>query len=206
MKEDKALIIIDVQNDFCPGGALAVPGGDKIIPVINELTGKFKKIIATQDWHPDSHVSFAMNHPGKNEYDVIEHKGIDQVLWPRHCVAGTEGAEIHPRLESKSFNLILRKGNNSEIDSYSAFRENDKKTVTGLDGYLKNLGVKKTYFTGLALDYCVFYSAIDSIELSFKTFVIIDGTRGIDSPSGNIDKAVSTMKEKGIEIINSNDL
>ncbi len=206
MKTDKVLIIIDMQNDFCPGGALAVPDGDKIIPIINKLSGKFEKVVATQDWHPKNHVSFASNHPGKKEYEVIEHEGIEQILWPRHCVSGTKGAEFHPRLETKNFNLILRKGNNPEIDSYSAFRENDKKTFTGLEGYLRNCGVKKTYFTGLALDYCVFYSAIDSIELSFETFVIIDATKGIDSPEGNIDRSLSKMKENNIKIIESSDL
>jgi nicotinamidase/pyrazinamidase len=206
MKKDKALIITDIQNDFCPGGALAVPEGDEIIPTINELSKKFEKIIATQDWHPENHVSFAVNHPNKNEYDVIEYKGIEQVLWPKHCVPGTKGAKFHPDLDTKNVNLILRKGNNPEIDSYSAFKENDKKTLTGLEGYLRNCGIKRTYFTGLALDYCVFYSALDSNELGFETYVIIDATKGIDSPEGNTDKSLSKMKKEGIKIIKSSDL
>jgi nicotinamidase/pyrazinamidase len=206
METDKALIIVDVQNDFCPGGALAVPEGDKIIPTINRLSNRFDKVIATQDWHPSNHVSFAVNHPGKKVYDVIEYKGIEQVLWPGHCVSGTSGAEFHPDLNIENLNLILRKGTNPEIDSYSAFRENDKKTITGLEGYLKNLNVRQTYFCGLALDYCVFYSAMDSIEIGFESYVIIDGTKGIDSPRGNINESLIIMKKKGIKIIESNEL
>ncbi len=206
MKENSALIIIDLQNDFCPGGALAVPEGDEIIPLINKLSKKFKRVVATQDWHPTDHISFAANHPKKKEYDLIEHKGIEQVLWPKHCVSGTKGAEFHPDLNTENVDLILRKGTNPEIDSYSAFQENDKKTITGLEGYLKNLNVRQTYFCGLALDYCVFYSAMDSIKIGFETYVIIDGTRGIDSPKGNIDESLTVMKEKGIKIIDSNDL
>jgi nicotinamidase/pyrazinamidase len=206
MVGNRALIVIDVQNDFCPGGALAVPGGDRIIPTINRLSGKFKKVIATQDWHPENHVSFAVNHPGKKEYDVIRYKGIEQVLWPKHCVPGTKGAEFHPELNSEKIDLIVRKGNNPDIDSYSAFRENDKKTITGLEGYLRKLGMNKIYFCGLALDYCVFYSAMDAEELGFETYVIIDGTKGIDSPKGNIEKTLNEMKDKGIKIVESKDL
>ena len=206
MKADKALIIIDVQNDFCPGGALAVPEGDQIIPLINKLSGRFKRVVATQDWHPEDHLSFAVNHPGKKEFDVIDYKGMKQVLWPSHCVSGTPGAEFHTYLNTENVDLILRKGNNPQIDSYSAFRENDKKTLTGLEGYLKNLAVKHTYLCGLALDYCVFYSAMDSRELEFETYVIIDATKGIDSPEGNIDKSLAIMKEAGIRIVESKDL
>jgi nicotinamidase/pyrazinamidase len=206
LEENIALIIVDMQNDFCPGGALAVPEGDEIVPVINKLSYKFKRIIATQDWHPPNHVSFALNHPGKKEFDIINYEGIEQVLWPKHCVPGTEGAEFNPGLNAEKFDLILRKGNNPKIDSYSAFRENDKKTLTGLEGYLKNLNVKRTYFCGLALDYCVFYSSMDSKELGFETYVIIDGTKGIDSPEGNIEESLNVMRKKGIEIVESNDL
>jgi len=206
MKKNSALIIIDLQNDFCPGGALVVPEGDGIIPLINKLSGKFKRVIATQDWHPTDHMSFAINHPGKKEFDVIDYNDMRQVLWPEHCVSGTKGAQFHSDLDINNVDLIIRKGRNPEIDSYSAFKENDKKTLTGLEGYLKNLGIKQTYLCGLALDYCVFYSAMDSIELGFETSVIIDGTKGIDSPQGNIDKSLAIMKEKGIKIIESNDL
>lgn len=206
METNKALIIIDVQKDFCPGGALAVPEGDEIISRINKLSGRFKRVIATQDWHPAGHISFAVNHPGKKEFDVIEYKGTEQVLWPSHCVSGTPGADFHSGLNTDSVDLILRKGSNPEIDSYSAFRENDKSTLTGLEGYLKTLGIKETYLCGLALDYCVFFSAIDSMELGFDTYVIVDGTKGIDSPQGNIDKSLAVMRKKGIKIIKSDDL
>jgi nicotinamidase/pyrazinamidase len=206
MKENEALIIIDVQNDFCPEGALPVPEGDEIITLINKLSEKFKRIVATQDWHPEGHMSFAVNHPGKKEFDVIDYNGMKQVLWPSHCVSGTPGAEFHPDLAMKNVDLILRKGSNPEIDSYSAFRENDKATLTGLEGYLKTLRIKETYLCGLALDYCVFYSSMDSKELGFETYVIIDATRGIDSPEGNIDKSLTIMKEKRIKIVESKDL
>jgi len=206
MKKNSALIIIDLQNDFCPGGALAVPEGDEIIPVVNKLSGKFKRVIATQDWHPTDHMSFAVNHPGKKEFDVIDYNGMKQVLWPEHCVSGTFGAQFHSDLDINNVDLIIRKGRNPEIDSYSAFKENDKKTLTGLEGYLRNLDIRQTYICGLALDYCVLYSALDSRELGFDTYVIIDGTKGIDSPEGNIDKSLAIMKEKGIKIIESNDL
>ncbi len=206
MPKNKAFIIIDVQNDFCPGGSLAVPEGDKVVPVINSLIGKFEKVVATQDWHPKKHMSFAINHPGKKIYDVIEYNGIKQVLWPEHCVSGTKGAEFHPNLNVKNLDLVLRKGSNPDIDSYSAFRENDKKTLTGLEGYLKNLHIDQTYLCGLALDYCVFFSAMDSKELGFETYVILDGTKGIDSPVGNIDRVLTLMEERGINIIESKDL
>jgi nicotinamidase/pyrazinamidase len=206
MKENDALIIIDIQNDFCPGGALAVRRGDGIIPLINKLSKRFKRVVATQDWHPEDHLSFAVNHPGKKEFDVIDYNGMEQVLWPSHCVSGTPGAEFHPDLNTENMDLILRKGSNPEIDSYSVFRENDKETLTGLEGYLKTLGIKETYLCGLALDYCVFYSAMDAKELGFETHVIIDATRGIDSPEGNIYKSLAIMKEKGIRIVESKDL
>ena len=206
MENNKALIIIDVQNDFCPGGALPVPDGDKIIPVINKLSGRFKKVIATQDWHPKDHMSFAMNHPGKKEFEVFDYKGMKQVLWPAHCVSGTPGAKFHPDLNTENMAFILRKGNNPEIDSYSAFRENDKETLTGLEGLLRVLGIKETYLCGLALDYCVFYSAMDAKQLGFETYVVIDATKGIDSPKANIDKSLAIMKEAGIKIVESKDL
>lgn len=206
MDEKNALLIIDVQNDFCPGGALPVPEGDQVITVINSIVKKFYKVIATQDWHPINHISFARNHPGKKEYEEIEVSGIKQVLWPIHCVPGTKGAEFHPDLIADNFNLILRKGNNPKIDSYSAFRENDKKTITGLNGYLKELDIKQVFICGLALDYCVFYSAMDSKEMGFDTYVILDATRGIDSPPGSIENALNTMQGKEINIIKSKDI
>jgi nicotinamidase/pyrazinamidase len=206
MEERNALLVTDIQNDFCPGGALPVQEGDKIIPTINKLMDKFYKIIGTQDWHPENHMSFAKNHPGKNEYDIIDIDGESQVLWPMHCVWGTKGADFHPEIITKKFDIIIRKGNNPKIDSYSAFRENDKKTITGLEGYLKNLGIEQVFLCGLALDYCVFYSAIDSKEIGFETYVILDATRGIDSPTGSIEKALDSMQDTGIKIIESKDV
>ena len=201
--EQNALLIIDVQNDFCPGGRLAVKDGDKVVPCINQIMRKFYKVVATQDWHPENHVSFAKNHAGTKAYDVIDVDGISQVLWPVHCVAGTKGAEFHPKLDKSCFHLILRKGTNPNIDSYSAFMENDKKTKTGLEGFLKSLDIKQVYVCGLATDYCVFYSAMDARISGFETFVIIDACRGIDEPKGNLEKALNIMNDNEIEIINS---
>jgi len=202
-QEKKALLIIDVQNDFCPGGTLAVKDGDKVVPSINQIMRKFYRVIATQDWHPKNHVSFAKNHAGTKAYDVIDVAGISQVLWLVHCVAGTKGAELHPALNMSGVHLILRKGTNPSIDSYSAFMENDKKTITGLEAYLKGLDIKQVYVCGLATDYCVFYSAMDARTSGFETFVIIDACRGIDEPKGNLEKALNIMKDNEIEIINS---
>lgn len=202
-KNKAALLVIDVQNDFCPGGSLAVPKGDKIIPAINDLAKKFHEVIATQDWHPRNHISFASNHPGKKINEEIKVNGINQVLWPDHCIKGTKGASFHPKLDTTQFDLILRKGNNPKIDSYSAFQENDKKTITGLNGYLKNLEIKNVYIAGLALDYCVYFSAMDANELGYNTFVIKDATKGINKPEGSIEKALNRMKEKGVKIIKS---
>jgi nicotinamidase/pyrazinamidase len=196
----KALIIIDVQNDFCPGGALAVPDGDTVIPVINRISSRFDKVVATQDWHPEDHISFAVRHM-LNEYEVIKLEEIEQVLWPVHCVPGTWGAEFHKDLDTRPVDLIIRKGNNPEIDSYSAFFENDRKTVTGLHYYLQGLKIEKLYLCGLATDYCVYYSAIDARNLGFDVYFIIDGTRGIDFPADNIKKSLQHMTGRGIHII-----
>ncbi len=203
MKE--ALIIIDVQNDFCPNGALPVPDGDKVVPVINKIIGKFYKVVATQDWHPQNHISFASTHK-KNIADVIQIGNLTQILWPDHCVQGSFGAQLHKDLNEKEIDLILRKGTNSNIDSYSAFLENDKQTETGLHYWLNGLGIKKVYICGLALDYCVYYSACDSVKYGFETYVILDATRGVDVPKGNIDKAVQHMKSLGIKLIDSNQI
>ena len=196
----KALIIIDVQNDFCPGGALAVPDGDTVIPVINRISSRFDKVVATQDWHPEDHISFAVRHM-LNEYEVIKLAEIEQVLWPVHCVPGTWGAEFHKDLDTRPVDLILRKGNNPEIDSYSAFFENDRKTVTGLHYYLQGLKIERLYLCGLATDYCIYYSAIDARNLGFDVYLIIDATRGIDFPADNIKKSLQHMTGRGIHII-----
>ncbi|MFN3550877.1 MAG: bifunctional nicotinamidase/pyrazinamidase [Endomicrobiia bacterium] len=199
MKKD-ALIIIDLQNDFCPNGALPVPQGDKIIPYINEIIHKFYKVVATQDWHPKNHISFATAH-NKNVGDIVKINGVTQILWPQHCIQGSFGAELHKDLNKNEIDLILRKGTSRNIDSYSAFLENDKKTETGLHYWLKGLGIKKIYFCGLALDYCVYYSACDAIKFGFEVYVILNATKGVDIPKGNIDKTIKHMKSLGIKII-----
>ena len=207
MKKQDALIIIDVQNDFCPGGALAVKDGDSVVPVINSLSGRFNTVVVTQDWHPAGHLSFASSHSAAAPYDTfVLPDGTEQTLWPDHCVAGTEGAQFHPALQIDSADLILRKGTNPDIDSYSAFLENDRITVTGLQGYLSARGVTEVYICGLATDYCVFFSAMDAADSGFSPSVVIDACRGIDVPEGNIAGVVSTMEKRGIVILESGDM
>jgi nicotinamidase/pyrazinamidase len=197
------LAVIDVQNDFCPGGALAVKDGDAIIPLINSLMPRFPLVVATQDWHPADHVSFASNHPGAKSFDTIKAGNISQVLWPDHCVQGTRGADFHPSLENIHFRLILRKGTTPALDSYSAFFENDKKTLTGLSSFLKGIGVEEVYLCGLATDVCVYHSAMDAVRLGFHTFLIRDASRGVDVPEGNLSKAIKDMESSGVRIIES---
>ena len=207
MSEKKeALLIIDVQNDFCPGGTLAVPGGDRIIPYIDTVMPVFETIIATQDWHPPNHGSFASTHPGKKPFETGIVSGIEQTLWPDHCIAGTEGAELHPALRTEPVGLILRKGMNAHVDSYSAFTENDRSTRTGLHGYLSALGINNVCLCGLATDFCVFYSAMDSVRLGFHTVVIIDACAGIDFPAGNITRCIDEMKSHGIVISSTKEI
>jgi len=198
--EKNVLLVIDIQNDFCPGGSLAVPEGDKIIPVVNKIMGRFYKVVATQDWHPKNHISFASTHK-KQIYENININGVSQTLWPDHCVQGTYGAELHKELDIREIDLIIRKGVNPQIDSYSAFLENDKQTKTGLDGYLNSLGIKKVYVCGLALDYCVYFTACDSVKFGFETYVIIDATKGVDVPQGNVKKVIEHMKSLNIKIV-----
>ncbi|MFH0998706.1 MAG: bifunctional nicotinamidase/pyrazinamidase [Pseudomonadota bacterium] len=206
IKKKNALLVVDVQNDFCPGGALAIREGDKVIPVINQILPIFDTIIATRDWHPANHVSFAANHPEKNVYDVIDINGISQVLWPSHCVSGSMGAAFHPGLETEHFKLILNKGMNSSLDSYSVFLENDKNTPTGIDGFLRSLEITRIFLCGLATDYCVFYSALDAISFGFETCVVIDACCGVDVPERNIENAIQLMKSSGVKIISSLEL
>ena len=191
-----ALLIVDVQNDFCPGGALAVPEGDKVVPVINKLTGKFDVVLNTQDWHPDGHHSFASSHEGKKPYDVIKVDYGDQVLWPDHCVQGSRGAEFHPDLNINTSQLIVRKGFRKPIDSYSAFFENDKTTPTGLGGYLRERGITTIYVTGLAADFCVKWTALDAIKEGFQVNVVKDAVRGIDL-DGSLELAWREMDGAG---------
>jgi nicotinamidase/pyrazinamidase len=206
MIKKTALLVVDVQNDFCPGGALAIQEGDNVIPAINQIQPLFDTIIATRDWHPPNHLSFAVNHPGKSVYDVMDINGISQVLWPPHCVSGSMGAAFHPGLETERFKLILHKGMNPALDSYSVFLENDKKTRTGIDGFLRSLEITRIFLCGLATDYCVFYSALDAISFGFETCVVIDACCGVDVPEGNIEKAIRLMKSSGVKIISSLEL
>ena len=195
-----ALLVIDVQNDFCPAGALAVVGGNEIIPHINEEMAKYDCVVLTQDWHPKGHSSFATSHEGKNPLELIKMPYGDQVLWPDHCVQGSKGAEFHPELNIEQANAIIRKGSNPFIDSYSAFFENDRKTSTGLDGYLKSLEIEKISLVGLATDFCVNYSAQDAANLCYKVSVLEKMCRAIDL-NGSLAAAKSEMQDCGVEFI-----
>lgn len=200
----KTLVIIDVQNDFIPGGALAVPNGDEIISLINDLQPKFDLVIATQDWHPKGHASFASSHEGKKPFDQIDLDGIDQVLWPDHCVQNTKGAEFHPDLETSKIEAIFRKGTNLKIDSYSGFYDNVHQKSTGLAGYLREKGATELYFTGLAGDYCVYFSVKDALAEGFEVTLIEDGTRALDKDG--FKKAKEDILSKGGKIINSSEI
>ncbi|HKQ27301.1 MAG TPA: bifunctional nicotinamidase/pyrazinamidase [Burkholderiales bacterium] len=199
-----ALIVVDVQNCFVPGGSLAVTNGDQIVPLVNALAQRFQNVILTQDWHTPSHISFASSHPGKKPFDMVELPYGTQVLWPDHCVQGTEGAELVKGLSIPNAQLVIRKGFNPNVDSYSAFIEADKKTRTGLDGYLKTRGVKSVYVCGLATDFCVAWTALDARKLGFSAAVVEDLCRGIDT-QGSLAKAWAEMKTAGVRRIQSSD-
>lgn len=196
---NEALIVIDVQNDFCPGGALAVAGGDEIIPRINGLMGGFGTVVLTQDWHPADHLSFADNHPGAAPFSLTEMPYGPQVLWPRHCVIGSEGAAFHPALRTDPAQMVIRKGFRPQIDSYSAFFENDRRTATGLDGYLKARGISAVTLVGLALDYCVAYSALDAAGLGYRVTVLESAARAIDL-NGSLAAARDAMRAAGVAL------
>ena len=193
----EVLIVVDAQRDFCPGGRLAVPDGDKIMPVINRIARDFRHVILTQDWHPPGHASFASSHPGRRLFETIEVAYGPQTLWPDHCVQGADGAAFHPALDIPHAELVIRKGYNPAIDSYSAFRENDKQTPTGLAGYLNERRIKRVTLCGLATDYCVLYSALDAREAGFETAVVLDASRGIDL-DGSLAKALDQMRNSGV--------
>ena len=194
-----ALIVIDVQNDFCPGGALAVTDGDAIIPRINALMGDFQTVVLTQDWHPADHASFAANHAGAAPFSLTEMPYGPQVLWPTHCVQGTDGAAFHPALRTDPAQLVIRKGFRAAIDSYSAFFENDQTTPTGLDGYLRSRGVRHVTLVGLATDYCVAYSALDAAKLGFAATVLTGACRAIDL-NGSLAEATGKMRAAGVAL------
>ncbi|MDH5509318.1 MAG: bifunctional nicotinamidase/pyrazinamidase [Nitrospinota bacterium] len=200
-----ALIIVDVQYDFLPGGALAVPSGAEVVPVINRLAHKFDHIIMTQDWHPPGHASFASSHPGKAPYDTVELTYGRQILWPDHCVQQTRGAMICEGLDVPGCRMVIRKGHHKGIDSYSTFMENDHKTPTGLAGYLGELGVGVIFLTGLATDFCVQYSALDGVAAGFEVHVVEDACRGIDI-EGSLAAAWNNMESVGAKRIRSQDI
>lgn len=203
--DESVLLVVDVQYDFLPGGALAVPGGDAVIPVINRLTGKFRHAVMTQDWHPAGHKSFASSHPGKKPFDAIIMPYGSQTLWPDHCVQGSHGAEFHEALLIPCAELVIRKGFRAGIDSYSTFFENDRKTPTGLGGCLKERGLTTLFIAGLATDFCVKYSALDARRTGFAVYVVEDACRGIDI-GGSVDQAWREMAEAGVNRVNERDI
>ena len=200
-----ALVVVDVQNCFVTGGTLPVKGGEEVVPVINKLAEKFENVIVTQDWHTPGHTSFASSHPGKKPFETIKLAYGTQVLWPDHCVQGTEDAALHKDLKLPTAQLIIRKGFHKEVDSYSAFEEADRKTLTGLAGYLKARGIKSVYVTGLATDFCVAWTAMDARKAGFEVAVIEDATRAIDL-NGSLAAAWKDMAAKGVKRMQSKDI
>jgi nicotinamidase/pyrazinamidase len=198
IRNDDVLLIIDVQNDFCPGGALAVADGDAVVPVVNRLAEKFDHVVLTQDWHPAGHSSFATSHPGSAPFASISMPYGQQTLWPDHCIQGSAGAAFHPKLETTRAELVIRKGFRPEIDSYSAFYENDRKTPTGLSGYLRERSLRRIFMAGLATDYCVHYSAVDARRLGFDTVLVEAGCRAIDL-AGSLAAAWAAMGDAGVQ-------
>jgi nicotinamidase/pyrazinamidase len=196
--DDDLLLIVDVQNDFCPGGALAVRDGDAVVPVINRLAEHFEHVVLTQDWHPSGHSSFATSHPGFAPFETISMHYGQQTLWPDHCVQGTPGADFHPQLRTERAELVIRKGFRRTIDSYSAFYENDRRTPTGLVGYLRVRGLRRIFLAGLATDFCVHYSAVDARRLGFEAVVVEPGCRAIDL-AGSLDAAWTAMAAAGVQ-------
>jgi nicotinamidase/pyrazinamidase len=202
LRDTDALFIIDLQNDFCPGGSLAVAGGDDIVPGVNALAARFEHVILTQDWHPEGHVSFASSHPGCKPYDTITLPYGQQTLWPDHCIKESHGAALHAGLLVPHTQMVLRKGFRKDIDSYSAFLENDHKTRTGLAGYLRERGLKRLFFAGLAFDFCVGFSAIDGQKMGFECFVVDDLTRPVALP-GSISATESAFRSCGVQQLQS---
>jgi nicotinamidase/pyrazinamidase len=202
----RALILVDIQNDFLPGGALPVPAGDRVVPLANELARHFELVVATQDWHPPRHESFAATREGRKVGDVVDLYGLPQVLWPVHCVQHTRGAELAPELEQHRIARIFQKGTDPRVDSYSGFYDNGHRAATGLGGYLTALGVTDVYICGLATDYCVKATALDAVKLGFNTFVIEDACRGVDRTPGDVVFAIEEMKRAGVQLIRSGEV
>jgi nicotinamidase/pyrazinamidase len=196
----KALLLIDLQNDFLPGGALGVPRGDEVIPIANRLAIDYEVVVATQDWHPADHLSFASHHPGRRVGDVIQLAGLEQVLWPDHCVQGTHGAEFAAALDLDYIQHVIRKGTDRNIDSYSGFFDNGRRQATGLEDYLRDCGVDEVHIAGLATDYCVKFTAIDAAELGFRTVVLTEAIRGVELRPGDSQRALDEMRAAGVEL------
>lgn len=197
----RALLIVDVQNDFIPGGALPTQNGGEVVPVINELQRQFELVVATQDWHPQNHMSFASNHPGKKPGEVIDLDGLPQVLWPDHCVQGSRGAEFHRDLDVSRIARVIRKGTDPHIDSYSGFFDNGRRKATGLERYLRDERVTDVFVAGLATDYCVLWTARDAHSLGFTTHVFADACRGVELQPGDIERAFDEMRRTGIDVM-----
>lgn len=199
-KKTKALIVVDVQNDFCPGGALPVPKGDEVVPAINRLMGEHDLVVATRDWHPRNHCSFVSAHPGKRVGDRVDLERGSQLLWPDHCAQGSNGAQFVKGLDSKAFARVFDKGIDKDIDSYSGFYDNERGRSTGLEDYLKEKKVAEVHVTGLATDYCVKYTALDCAKAGFKTTVHLEGCRGLEITAGDVDRAIADMKRAGVTV------
>jgi nicotinamidase/pyrazinamidase len=199
----RALILVDIQNDFCPGGALAVSEGDRIVPIVNRLMPRYDLVVATQDWHPADHGSFAANNPGKQPGELHELGGLPQVMWPNHCVQGTPGAEFHPQLDTNRVEAVFRKGTDKAVDSYSGFYDNAQRRSTGLLGYLKEKGVTEVDVVGLATDYCVKFTALDAAKAGFATTLIEDAARGVNLSPGDVAQAVEDMLAAGVKVVTS---
>lgn len=202
----KALLLIDIQNDFCPGGALAVDEGDQIVPLVNNLQPHFDLVVAAQDWHPANHGSFAMHHKGKQPGDLVVLHGLEQHLWPVHCVQGSRGAELVAELDQHRIKRVFQKGTDPTVDSYSGFFDNGRRNSTGLGSYLKEMAVDDVYVVGLATDYCVKFTAMHARELGFKTTVIRDACRGVDQRGGGVERALEEMRNAGINVVESDEI
>lgn len=199
----KALLLVDIQSDFLPGGALAVPEGDKVIPVANRLQTHFDLVLATQDWHPAEHGSFAANHPGKQPGDIIDLNGLRQILWPVHCVQNTPGAAFAPGLDTSRFTQVFQKGTDPGIDSYGAFFDNGHRKATGLGDFLKARNVTDVFIAGLATDYCVKFTALDAVALGFRTHLLADACRGVNLNPDDVARAIAEMKTAGVQVADS---
>ena len=202
--EADVLVVVDVQNGFMPGGSLPVPGGDAVVPIVNRLARAFRHVVITQDWHTSGHISFASSHRGKKPFDTIELPYGPQILWPDHCIQGTVDAELHKDLGIPHAALVIRKGYRQSVDSYSAFLEADRRTMTGLSGYLRERGLTRAYFVGLATDFCVAWSALDARRAGFEAAVIEDATRAIDT-AGSLEQAWTDMTAAGVSRLNASD-